>query len=61
MGHIENNSIKSTKVWNACGYVRLSREDGDREESNSITRPERPDPRLFQPPPGASGMRHEGG
>lgn len=37
MGHIENNSIKSTKVWNACGYVRLSREDGDREESNSIT------------------------
>lgn len=26
-----------TKVWNACGYVRLSREDGDREESNSVT------------------------
>lgn len=25
------------KVWNACGYVRLSREDGDREESNSVT------------------------
>ena len=25
------------KVWNTCGYVRLSREDGDKEESNSIT------------------------
>lgn len=37
MEHIENNSVKSTKIWNACGYVRLSREDGDREESNSVT------------------------
>ena len=27
----------STQVWNACGYVRLSREDGDKEESNSVT------------------------
>jgi len=26
----------STKIWNTCGYVRLSREDGDKEESNSI-------------------------
>lgn len=26
-----------TKVWNTCGYVRLSREDGDKEESNSVT------------------------
>ena len=25
------------KVWNTCGYVRLSREDGDKVESNSIT------------------------
>ena len=25
------------QVWNTCGYVRLSREDGDREESNSVT------------------------
>lgn len=25
------------KVWNACGYVRLSHEDGDKEESNSVT------------------------
>ncbi len=24
------------KVWNTCGYVRLSREDGDKEESNSV-------------------------
>lgn len=24
-------------VWNACGYLRLSHEDGDKEESNSIT------------------------
>ena len=25
------------QVWNTCGYVRLSREDGDKEESNSVT------------------------
>ena len=25
------------KVWNTCGYVRLSREDGDKVESNSVT------------------------
>ena len=25
------------QTWNACGYVRLSREDGDKEESNSVT------------------------
>ena len=25
------------KVWSTCGYVRLSREDGDKEESNSVT------------------------
>lgn len=37
MEHIENNSEKSTRVWNACGYVRLSREDGDAGESNSVT------------------------
>lgn len=36
MEHIENNSVKSTKIWNACGYVRLSHEDSDREESNSV-------------------------
>ena len=24
------------KVWNTYGYVRLSREDGDKEESNSV-------------------------
>ena len=27
----------TTQVWNTCGYVRLSREDGDKEESNSVT------------------------
>jgi len=27
----------TSKVWNACGYLRLSHEDGDKEESNSIT------------------------
>ena len=27
----------SAQVWNTCGYVRLSREDGDKEESNSVT------------------------
>jgi len=26
----------TVKVWNTCGYVRLSREDGDKEESNSF-------------------------
>jgi len=26
----------AVKVWNTCGYVRLSREDGDKEESNSV-------------------------
>ena len=26
-----------TQIWNTCGYVRLSREDGDKEESNSVT------------------------
>lgn len=31
------NQTGSTGTWNACGYVRLSREDGDKEESNSIT------------------------
>ena len=25
------------QVWNTNGYVRLSREDGDKEESNSVT------------------------
>ena len=25
------------QVWNTCGYGRLSREDGDKDESNSIT------------------------
>lgn len=25
------------KVWNTYGYVRLSKEDGDKEESNSVT------------------------
>lgn len=30
-------SDNTTKIWNAYGYVRLSREDGDKEESNSVT------------------------
>ena len=29
--------ISAEQVWNTCGYVRLSREDGDKEESNSVT------------------------
>ncbi len=29
--------LEERQVWNACGYVRLSREDGDKAESNSIT------------------------
>ncbi len=31
------SEMKTTQVWNTCGYVRLSREDGDKEESNSVT------------------------
>ncbi len=27
----------TAEEWNVCGYVRLSREDGDKEESNSVT------------------------
>ena len=30
-------SDASIKIWDTCGYVRLSREDGDKEESNSVT------------------------
>ena len=30
------NGTISAQVWNACGYVRLSKEDGDKEESNSV-------------------------
>ena len=39
MNQVEYNSVQSTipEIWNACGYLRLSREDGDKEESNSIT------------------------
>ncbi len=29
--------MTDVQVWNTCGYVRLSREDGDKEESNSVT------------------------
>lgn len=32
-----SNAVKSKKSWNACGYVRLSHEDAEREESNSVT------------------------
>ena len=30
-------SDTNIKIWDTCGYVRLSREDGDKEESNSVT------------------------
>ena len=30
-------NCKETKIWNATLYLRLSRDDGDKEESNSIT------------------------
>ncbi len=30
-------SSDNRKTWNTCGYVRLSCEDGDRLESNSVT------------------------
>lgn len=35
---MKQNSLESVTVWNTCGYVRLSHEDGDdKEESNSVT------------------------
>lgn len=37
MNQREFHSFPTPKVWNTCGYVRLSREDGEKEESNSIT------------------------
>lgn len=33
----DSGQSKVPTVWNACGYLRLSHEDGDKEESNSIT------------------------
>jgi len=30
-------NTKTTKIWNTTLYLRLSRDDGDKEESNSIT------------------------
>lgn len=33
----DSGQSKAPTVWNACGYLRLSHEDGDKEESNSIT------------------------
>ena len=29
--------MQETKIWNTTLYLRLSRDDGDKEESNSIT------------------------
>lgn len=39
MNPIEDNSaaLNVSEKWNAYGYLRLSHEDGDKEESNSIT------------------------
>lgn len=31
------NDISEEKIWNATIYVRLSKDDGDKEESDSIT------------------------
>ena len=36
-GKAKVQSSDNHKTWNACGYVRLSCEDRDKEESNSIT------------------------
>ena len=35
--YAQNAGNNIEEVWNTCGYVRLSREDGDKEESNSVT------------------------
>lgn len=34
---MNQNSLEAVTVWNTYGYVRLSHEDGDKEESNSVT------------------------
>lgn len=34
---MNQNSLAAVTVWNTYGYVRLSHEDGDKEESNSVT------------------------
>jgi len=37
LGEIIVKERNELQEWNACGYIRLSREDGDKEESNSVT------------------------
>ena len=37
MKQLSYHALEETQVWNTCGYVRLSHEDGDKEESNSVT------------------------
>ena len=39
MDEIKYSSIQPivSRIWNAYGYLRLSHEDGDKKESNSIT------------------------
>lgn len=37
MKQLSCHALEETQVWNTCGYVRLSHEDGDKEESNSVT------------------------
>jgi len=37
MKQLSYHTLEETQVWNTCGYVRLSHEDGDKEESNSVT------------------------
>lgn len=34
---MKQNMLEAVTVWNTYGYVRLSHEDGDKEESNSVT------------------------
>lgn len=37
MKQLSYHALEENQVWNTCGYVRLSHEDGDKEESNSVT------------------------
>ena len=48
-----------TKIWNATLYLRLSRDDGDKEESNSITGQRELLRDFIRNPPGASGIRRQ--
>ena len=61
MNQFEDNFAQSnaSEKWNAYGYLRLSHEDGDKEESNSITGQKNLIAGIFSPSPRNYCVRHE--